>query len=697
MEPLSSLTLLKRYFGYSSFRPGQAEIIDAVVHGRDCLVLMPTGGGKSLCFQIPALMMDGCAVVISPLIALMQDQVDALRANGVPAATVNSFNDEAANRDAVERASRGEVKLLYMSPERAVADIPRWGDVFKVNLFAIDEAHCISQWGHDFRQVYTSLKCVRERYPSVPVMALTATADRLTREDISRQLALRSPYCHIGSFDRPNISLSVVPDPGKKKRVEAVINMIRRYPNDCGIVYCLSRKATDDMDETLTRLGVRSACYHAGMSPEDRRESQRAFVCGEVNVVCATVAFGMGIDKSNIRWVIHNNIPANIESYYQEIGRAGRDGLPAEALMFYNYGDIITRQSLIDGGDHSEIFQEKLDRIKNYAESTVCRRRVLLSYFNEEYDHDCGNCDVCHNPPVRTDCTIAAQKALSAVVRTGQNIAVGTLVKILRGSVGDDVTSRGFHTIKTFGAGREYDAVTWRHYISQMIELGLLSVAYENNNHLAVTPYGNKVLYAGERVWLTSVRVSPSSLSRKPVVETLTPTQKLMEQLKKVRRKVAVEERLPDYMVFSDAALQDMATRRPTDIESFRAISGVGELKAVKYWRKFVGAIRKFEGLKASVDGATYQETLVLYNSNRRPTEIAKIRSLKLTTIYDHLSRLITDGLITDPERLITPTQYRRVSEVRRSSPDNWYEILSEEMPVGLWKIAEAIEKMGGM
>lgn len=696
-----ALYYLKKYFGYKSFRPGQEEIINHILNKDDCLVLMPTGGGKSICYQIPAIMRRGCAIVVSPLIALMVDQVEALKANGIAAETINSFNSENTNREILEKAFKGAIKILYISPERLLADIDRWHNDFNLSMIAIDEAHCISQWGHDFRPVYTSLARIRDHYPDVPIMALTATADLLTRDDIVTQLRMKSPYCHIGSFDRPNISLKVMPDPGKKKRIATIRSLVERYPNDCGIVYCLSRKTTEDIAETLNSNGISAECYHAGMSASERSSIHQRFVNGELNVICATVAFGMGIDKSNIRWVVHNNLPANIESYYQEIGRAGRDGLPAEAIMFYNYGDIIMRESLISESENYEVFHEKLDRIKQFAESTVCRRRILLSYFSEETNHDCGNCDICRNPPVRIDGTVAAQKAMSAIIRTDSSIGLRTLVDILRGSLRAEIIERNLHMIKTFGAGRKFDAHTWRHYISQMIELGLIGVAYDRNSHLWVTPYGKRVLYGEENIMLSTVDNSTESITTKrknngTYVPT-DPVQQLVEQLKKLRRKVAVEERIPDYILFSDATLLDMAQKRPTDIESFRTVNGVGEMKAIKYWRKFVGAIRKFEGLKSTFEGATYQETLILHNSNRRPTDIAKIRNLKLTTVYDHIAKLVDDGLINDFERLITPTQYNRVLSLRKSNPENWYSLLEEEMPVGLWKIALAIERRGGI
>ena len=401
--------LLRRFYGYDSFRPLQLDIIKTALSGRDSLVLMPTGGGKSLCFQIPALIGDGVTVVVSPLIALMNDQVASLRANGIPAAAVHSNQTDEENRAVMDNLIHARVKILYVSPERLVTDIDRWSKEIPVTLFAIDEAHCVSQWGHDFRPVYVELSRLRDLYPGVPVMALTATADEMTRRDIVTQLRLDNPRRFITSFDRPNISLSARLNPGKQGRVSVISRMLLDHPDDAGIVYCMSRKATEETAGALAERGFRAEAYHAGLTSERRNDVQRRFINGDLQCVCATVAFGMGIDKSNIRWVVHCNLPSNLESYYQEIGRAGRDGLPATALMFYSYADVITLTKWAEESGREKINKEKLRLMTEYATAGICRRRILLNYFNEPSDHDCGNCDNCLNPPSRFDGTVEAQ------------------------------------------------------------------------------------------------------------------------------------------------------------------------------------------------------------------------------------------------------------------------------------------------
>lgn len=595
--------LLRRFYGYSEFRPGQLEIIRAVAaEKRDALVLMPTGGGKSMCYQLPALLSDGCAVVVSPLIALMHDQVSALVANGIPAATVNSNIDEQVNMRIMDQFFAGRVKLLYISPERLLAEMDHWPATVPVSLIAIDEAHCISQWGHDFRPVYTKLSHLKNRFPDIPLLALTATADRLTRSDIAMQLGLRSPLIWTGSFDRPNLSLKVLPNPGKTRRIAYICDMIDRHRDDAGIVYSISRKATESLHDELVRRGYKSVCYHAGMSAEEREASQRKFINGDAQVVCATVAFGMGIDKSNIRWVIHANLPANIESYYQEIGRAGRDGMPAETILFYSFADIATRRSFIEESGQPMLNLQKLNRMKEYAEAPVCRRRILLNYFGEHVDCDCGNCDVCLDPPERFDGTILVQKALSAIIRTQQKVGALMLIDILRGSARTELVARGFDKIKTYGVGRDMSFAQWNAYLSQMLQLGFIDIAYEDSNRLRVTASGLRVLKGETSATLARFveeKRSPG-VRRKHVAETgvpLSPNEELLSLLKAVRRKVADAEGVPAYIVFSDATLADMSARRPRNTADFTEVHGVGERKTKRYWLPFVNAIREFDGL----------------------------------------------------------------------------------------------------
>ena len=689
--------MLGRFYGYSTFRPLQLEIITAAMSGHDSVVLMPTGGGKSICYQMPALLSDGVVVVVSPLIALMKDQVTALTSNGIPAAAVNSMQTEEQNRDILEQLFSGRVRILYISPERLLMEIDRWSRDLRIALFAVDEAHCISQWGHDFRPGYTQLSCIMALYPGVPVMALTATADRLTREDIALQLRLDNPRLFIGSFDRPNISLRVMTNPGKTRRINYICSMIDRYRSDAGIVYCLSRKSAEETDKQLSGRGYRSVVYHAGLSVAERNRAQELFINGEVQVVCATVAFGMGIDKSNIRWVVHNNMPRNIESYYQEIGRAGRDGAKAEAVMFYSYADIATLQSFVDESGQQAINTEKLTRMKEYAEASLCRRRILLSYFNETFDHDCGNCDVCLNPPERIDGTVLVLKALSAIVRVNGMAGITMLIDILRGAARQELIQKGYDKIKTYGAGRDLSFAEWNAYISQMIQLGLIDIAYNEGNHLKITAYGRRIL--DSRGPVTLARYTPierRNTRRKSAAEPeeiqLSPAEQLLELLKGVRENIAKKEQVPPYIVLTDKALLEMVRTEPIDMESFSRVEGVGERKTVKYWKPFVTAIRKFKGIRDKLGtGMSQEETLLLLNAGYDVNAIAEAKGIKPITVYGHIADLISNDKLSDFSSVITREQYLRVMEVAKKNPDDFYTILAGEMPAGLPKVAVAI------
>lgn len=598
---------LKTYFGYDSFRPLQEEIIRHILGGNDALVLMPTGGGKSICYQLPALLREGTAVVVSPLISLMKDQVEALCANGISAGALNSSNDETENAALRRACMEGKLKLLYISPEKLLAEANYLLRDMHVSLFAIDEAHCISQWGHDFRPEYAQMGILHQQFPQVPVIALTATADKITREDIIKQLHLNHPRIFISSFDRPNLSLTVKRGYQQKEKSKAIIDFIARHPGESGIIYCMSRSKTESVAQMLQKQGIRAAVYHAGLSPTRRDEAQDDFINDRVQVVCATIAFGMGIDKSNVRWVIHYNLPKSIESFYQEIGRAGRDGMPSDTLLFYSLSDLILLTKFATDSGQQSINIEKLQRMQQYAESDICRRRILLSYFGETATHDCGNCDVCKNPPERFDGTIIVQKALSAIVRTEQQISTGVLVDILRGNMTPEVVDKGYEQLKTFAAGREVPARDWHDYLLQMLQLGYFEIAYNENNHLKITPAGSDVLFGRATARLVVIRREEANETKRgrkrklPVLSKELPlglpnteNEDPFEALRELRKRLADEEALPAYIVLSDKVLHLLSTSRPTTIEEFGNISGIGEYKKKKYGKEFVSLIRKF-------------------------------------------------------------------------------------------------------
>ena len=598
----TALETLKSYYGYDSFRPLQEEIINHVLQHKDALVLMPTGGGKSICFQIPALMMEGTAIVVSPLISLMKDQVETLVANGIAAEALNSANDEIANRQITERCLRGEIKLLYISPERLITELGWMKTMLKVSLFAIDEAHCISQWGHDFRPEYSQLGNLHELFPDVPIMALTATADKITRSDIIEQLRLQNAETFISSFDRPNLSLDVRRGYSAKEKLRTITNLILRHQGDSGIIYCLAKKTTETVAEKLRKEGFSVGVYHAGLPTDERNRIQEDFINDRIQVVCATVAFGMGINKSNVRFIVHYNLPKTIENYYQEIGRGGRDGLPCETILFYNLQDIITLRHFAEESGQREINTEKLQRMQEYAEAQICRRRILLNYFGETSDMNCCNCDVCQTPPTTFDGTELVQKALSAIIRTDEQIGFTLAIDILHGNFSPELVSRGYNQIKTFAAGRDVPVRDWRDYLLQMLQMGYIEIAYNEDNHLHVTPLGQDVLHGKAKVQLVVVSREARTRGRQKqtaeeattAASATTEHMELFEQLKTLRKEIANENNYPAYVVMSDKSLHALATDMPTTLSAFGNTYGIGEHKCNTYGERFIGLIQQY-------------------------------------------------------------------------------------------------------
>ena len=677
MTQESARAALKKYFGYDAFRPLQATIIQHVYDGKDGIVLMPTGGGKSMCFQIPAVTMPGTAVVVSPLISLMKDQVDGLTAVGIRAGFLNSSQTGTENTAVEQAYENGELHLLYVSPEKLLS--PGFFPFLRrrrVCLFAIDEAHCISAWGHDFRPEYTQLGQLKRAFPEVPILALTATADRLTRADMGQQLGIPEAEQFIASFNRPNLSLEV--RPGRKRR-EQIIKFVRQRPGEAGIVYCLSRKQTETLAEKLREAGFVAEAYHAGLGAQHRARVQSDFIQDRVDIVVATVAFGMGIDKGNVRWVIHYTMPKNLENYYQEIGRAGRDGAAADTLLFYSYGDYMTLKDMLGNGEggNGDIVMAKLDRMKEFAESLACRRRILLNYFSEDHAENCGNCDICANPPERFDGTVIAQKALSAVARLRESVGLNLTIDVLRGSHRREIAERGLDRIKTYGAGRDLSLNDWGYFFSQLINLGYVYVAHEDGNRLRLTEAARRVLFQGERVELVKFQVTQQ---RKKENEARTAKRaaaprsrnNLFQVLRELRTELARQYGYPPYLIFSDKTLEEMAAAAPTDDLALGQISGVGERKLQRYGDRFLAAIREYrvanpepeadpaaaratrerqvrttlqqEERASHGDTPTHLVSYQAYVDGEDVAAVARRRGLKTTTILNHLARAYREG-----------------------------------------------------
>jgi len=652
-EPSSALTTLQTVFGYDAFRPMQQQVVEQIVSGGDALVLMPTGGGKSLCFQIPALVRDGVAIVVSPLIALMQDQVAALHQNGINAAFLNSSLTAQQSAEVERQVLAGELDLLYVAPERLM--MARTLDLLeqcKLALFAIDEAHCVSQWGHDFRPEYIQLSILHERFPQIPRIALTATADEATRKEIIERLALHDAEVFNSGFDRPNIQYRIAENSGNTR--EQLYRFIRNeHDGEAGIIYCLSRKRVDDTAAWLSRKGLRALPYHAGLGNDVRQQHQERFLREDGIIIVATIAFGMGIDKPDVRFVAHLNLPRSIEAYYQETGRAGRDGLPSSTWMSYGLQDVITLRQMQEGSDASEAYKRierhKLDAMLGLCELTTCRRQSLLRYFGDERrsDKPCGNCDNCLTPPETWDATVAAQKALSCVHRTGQRFGVNYLIDVLRGSDADRIKQFGHDKLSTYGIGTEHSAVEWRTLYRQLISHGLLSVDLEGHGGLRLANESRPVLRGETQLMLRKLtKKSASGKQRSKTPFGKTADTEFWNALRDKRKQLATEQGIAAYMIFHDATLMEMVDRRPQTLEQLGLISGVGAKKLEAYGDEFLSVIAEYEGAASDDINDSTAETVKLACDGLKPLEIAHKRDLTLNTIYSHLANAIAQSEI---------------------------------------------------
>lgn len=685
---------LKQYFGYDSFRDPQERIIQNVLSKKDTLVIMPTGGGKSICFQIPALVLEGVTIVISPLIALMKDQVDGLRANGVEANYYNSSQDVADQEKILNQVISRELKLLYVAPE-SLSYLSNILSETYVSCIAIDEAHCISSWGHDFRPSYQQLGFLKKSLPNTPLIALTATADKATRQDILDQLSIPHAQQFVASFDRANISLEVRQG---LDRMHQITRFISSNAEESGIVYCLSRKGTEQVAKRLKESGFDAVAYHAGLSFEERSRVQESFVYDRTKIVCATVAFGMGIDKSNVRWVIHYNMPKNIEGYYQEIGRAGRDGLASKAILFHSYADVIQLRKFVEGTSNEEVQIAKLERMKQFSEATSCRRKILLSYFGESRSENCGNCDVCKNPPKFFDGTTLSQKVLSTMARVQQKEAIGTLIDILRGANNSHILDKGFNQVKTFGIGKDVSWAHWQQYIIQMMNQGLAELAFHKNNALELTAIAEEVLFKGRKVSLT-LPVEKDTQKTKTVAKRGASVEKksgLFEHLRSIRSAIAKEQGVPAYLVFSDATLREMEKYVPRTEAEMLQISGVGTRKMEVYGDQFIAEIIQYINQNEAGKKDTFLKTFKLYEKGLSIAEICEQRNLKTPTVISHLAKLYLDGKPINLHQFVTKeevVQVKNAKGILENPPQlkTYFDYFDEEIDYSKIRIALTI------
>ncbi|MEZ7838763.1 MAG: DNA helicase RecQ [Flavobacteriales bacterium] len=692
---------LEQVFGYKQFRPLQEDIIRRTISGKDSLVLMPTGGGKSICFQIPALCLEGITIVVSPLISLMKDQVQALQSNGVKASFFNSSLSPFEVNEVIQNALNGQTKILYLSPEKLIAVKDTWLKQLSVSLVAIDEAHCVSMWGHDFRKEYTQLNSFRKSLAHVPFIALTATADKSTRVDIIEQLGLENSELFISSFDRKNIQIDVRGNVSKKDKLKQIVNFINSKPKESGIIYCLSRKNTEELSAYLNSSGIESHCYHAGMDGALRAKVQTDFINDTSKIIVATIAFGMGIDKSNVRWVIHSNLPKNLEGYYQEIGRAGRDGLPSETLLYYSMRDVVLYRQFAADSANAEMQIDKLNRMLQFSQAKSCRRKILLSYFGEFLADNCNNCDACSNPPQIFDATVIAQKALSVTARMQESEPVVMAVNVLRGSQNAKVFDKEYHKLKTYGIGKDISYYDWNDYFVQLTNLGALEIAYNESSALKITPFGWSILKDRVKIDLSK----PIPENEKKVKKTKSkkePKQKvnkaLFEELRALRTRLAKAENVPPYIIFSDKSLSDMVALKPDTASKFMDVSGVGQNKLEKYGNQFMTLIKEFKSENADSKTPT---KLVSYNSYKEGVtieDIATERKLKPSTILIHLVDCYLEGLEIDLAVFVTEDIVLKVANAYKECEQPItmkpiFDFLEEEIQYNDIRVALAILK----
>ncbi len=658
--------VLESTFGYKEFRDDQREVIQCALDKQDTLVIMPTGGGKSLCYQIPALVQNGLTLVISPLIALMADQVQALKTNGIEAEFVNSTMDSTAKRAVFEKMEAGQLQLLYISPEKALSPaFLNYISQKEINLIAIDEAHCVSIWGNDFRPEYARLSKLISKLPDVPIMALTATADKATQTDISTQLGLRQPRKFISSFERKNIYVQVLPG---QSRLKQIYDFLSSQYGRAGIIYCLSRKSTEDLATKLRSAGYQAAHYHAEIPREEKKRVQHAFQNDEIQIICATIAFGMGIDKSNIRWIIHYNMPKNIESYYQEIGRAGRDGARADALLFFSYRDVSIFRRFIDESDAIATFQTvqhaKLDRIWEFTQASNCRTNLVLNYFGEYRQEGCGHCDNCLDPPQSFDGTELAKKALMVCHDAGEKLGLHLLIDVLRASGRKEIFYENLHQLKTYGIGRDLPRMDWQNIIIQLINQGLLEIDYTQKSTLKLTSLSQSVLHGEGLVHLTrrnqpqsknyAVKVSAKERFRKAYLQTLT----------QLRKQIAEREGVPPYMLLSDKVLEEIFENKPVTVDDLLEIPGFGEHKWRKYGRILIENIQSFilsQEILKSVKGKSPLQSLQLWREGHTPEEIAEQRNIQPQTVYTHLAKMYEGGEAVDLAQYLTTSEIEEI------------------------------------